>query len=361
VISSNLREQPDRGTILRAVTRAPYDVILERVPVPVVGPYQLGVVVRRIGICGTDLHVYVGDHPFVEYPVVMGHEAVGEVAEIGDDVRGFNVGDHVAIRPQVVCGACEMCDSHRENLCESLRVLGIHTTGASQEFIVVGPDQAIRLPSEMAFDLAVLVEPVAVAIHAVEMVRRPIQKALVLGAGTIGNLVGQVAALGGADVVVCDIAPVKLKVAEAVGLHGIDARAGDLNALVGHRLPGGPDFIAECVGSDQVIASAIRLAPRGATIVVVGVHSMPATIEVGLIQLRELIVRGSRMYVRADFDKAIELLEAGLINAAGLLSHHYQLGELPTAYREVVADRGSVMKAVIFADEYQGVGGHPKS
>lgn len=209
--------------IWQALTRAPGDVVLRRVTPPTVGPGQLGVDVRWIGICGSDLHVYLGHHPYTSYPVVQGHEVAGVVSEVGADVVGFAVGDRIALRPQLTCGTCALCRSEREHICESLRVMGFQAPGAGQERIAIEPAQAVRLPPEMTLDEAALVEPVAVAVHELGRVGRPFRRVLVLGAGPIGNLVGQVAADAGAEVLITDPTPHKLEVAAATGPRTIDA------------------------------------------------------------------------------------------------------------------------------------------
>ncbi|NCB36372.1 MAG: alcohol dehydrogenase, partial [Clostridia bacterium] len=151
----------------QAVMVSPGKIIFQNVPVPPVGDDQIKVRMKRIGVCGSDIHVYHGLHPYTSYPVVQGHEVSAIVEETGRNVTRLKAGDMVTIQPQVVCGTCYPCTHGLYNDCESLKVMGFQTTGMASEYFVTEADKALKLPKEMSPDEGAMIEPLAVAIHAV--------------------------------------------------------------------------------------------------------------------------------------------------------------------------------------------------
>ena len=133
-------------TMLQQVMTAPREIRFDRVPVPQPGPGQVLVKIKRIGICGSDIHVYHGKHPYTKYPVTQGHEVSGRIAAVGEGVTGFRVGQKVTIEPQVFCGKCHPCTHGKYNLCESLKVMGFQTTGTASEYFAVDQSKIDVLP-----------------------------------------------------------------------------------------------------------------------------------------------------------------------------------------------------------------------
>ena len=151
--------------MLQQVMTAPGVIEFNEVPVPEVKPCQVLVKIQKIGICGSDIHVYHGKHPFTKYPVTQGHEVSGEIAQIGQGVEGFSVGQKVTIQPQVVCGKCYPCRHGKYNLCEELKVMGFQTTGVASHYFAVDAQKVTPLPEDMSFDEGAMIEPLAVAVH----------------------------------------------------------------------------------------------------------------------------------------------------------------------------------------------------
>ena len=152
-------------TMLQQVMTAPGQIIFQEVPVPVPQKGQVLVRIMKIGICGSDIHVYHGKHPFTKYPITQGHEVSGEIAELGEGVIGLTVGQHVTIEPQVVCGHCHPCRHGKYNLCEELKVMGFQTTGTASTYFAVDAAKVTPLPDTMSFDEGAMIEPLAVAVH----------------------------------------------------------------------------------------------------------------------------------------------------------------------------------------------------
>jgi len=153
--------------MLQQVMTSPGTIEFKEVEKPSARPGQVLVRIIKIGVCGSDIHVWHGKHPFTTYPVTQGHEVSGEIAEVGDGVPRFKVGQKVTIQPQVVCGRCYPCRHGKYNLCEELRVMGFKTAGTASHFFAVDADKVTPLPDSMSFDEGAMIEPLAVAVHAI--------------------------------------------------------------------------------------------------------------------------------------------------------------------------------------------------
>ena len=179
-------------TMLQEVMAAPREIRFDRVPVPTAGPGQVLVKIKRIGICGSDIHVYHGKHPYTKYPVTQGHEVSGQVAALGEGVTQFQVGQRVTIEPQVYCGECYPCTHGKYNLCENLKVMGFQTTGTASEYFAVDASKVTALPAGMSYDEGAMLEPLAVTVHAARRAGDVAgKKVCVLGCGPIGILLVQ--------------------------------------------------------------------------------------------------------------------------------------------------------------------------
>jgi L-iditol 2-dehydrogenase len=316
----------------------PGEIIYQDVDVPAVGPDQIKVKMKRIGVCGSDIHVYHGKHPFTSYPVVQGHEVSAEVVEVGRNVAGFKPGDKVTIQPQVVCGECYPCTHGMYNDCEVLKVMGFQTTGMASEYFVTEAAKALKLPDNMNWDHGSMIEPLAVAVHAVRRYGDVKDKSvLVLGGGTIGSLVAQTAKAMGADkVLISEVSEYRLETAEKAGIETINPAQKDLRGAIHDFFgPDGADVIFECVGINETMNQAIEYARKGSYIVVVGVFGDLANMNAALIQDHELTLVGTAMYRVEDYKKAIELAEAGLIEFDSLITDHVPFKEYKKAYQMI--------------------------
>jgi L-iditol 2-dehydrogenase len=335
----------------QAVLVEPQKVIIHEVPKPVPGPGEVLIQVKRIGVCGSDIHAYYGKHPYISCPIVQGHEFAGRISEVGPDVRELKAGDDVTVRPQLVCGHCYPCRQGNYHICNSLKVIGCQAEGAAQEFLAVDQDLAVKLPPGMDYDTGALIEPVAVGAHAVGRLGSVEGKnILVLGAGPIGNLAAQVAGgLGAAAVAVSDLSDFRLEVARACGIpHTINPAVSDLAAEVQEVFaPDGPDAILECVGAEETVGQAISLARKGTDIVIVGVFGERPRVDIGLVQDKELRLIGTLMYKADDYRTAIDLVRSGRVRLDPLLTRHFPFDEYPEAYRFIERNRDRTMKVFI--------------
>lgn len=306
---------------------------------------------RRIGVCGSDIHVFHGTHPYTKYPVVQGHEVAGYVAEVGKSVEGFAVGDKVTFTPQVVCGDCYPCRAGTYNVCENLKVMGFQTGGAGQEYISLPQWNLFKLPDNVSLDHAAMIEPVAVAVHAVRRGGDVAgKKVMVLGAGTIGNLVGQVTKAFGAEaVLITDVSDYKLSKAAACDIDfAINTAHQDLEtALLRDLGPDRADLILECVGVQATVTQAVACARKGTTVVIVGVFGEEPAVNLGYVQDRELALIGTAMYLKADFERAIELVASGTMHMDELITHRFAFEEYLQAYLTIEESNGEYMKVMI--------------
>lgn len=203
------------NTMLQQVMTAPKAITFQTVPVPKPQAGEVLVKIKRIGVCGSDIHVYHGTHPFTSYPVTQGHEVSGEIVGLGSGVTGFTVGQKVTIEPQVYCGTCYLCTHGKYNLCENLKVMGFQTTGTASEYVAVDASKVTLLPDSISYDEGAMIEPLAVTVHAAR--RFPElegAKVAILGCGPIGILLAQACkALGAAAVLITDISDYRLELA----------------------------------------------------------------------------------------------------------------------------------------------------
>jgi L-iditol 2-dehydrogenase len=336
--------------MLQAVMTAPRKIEFHKVPKPAIKPSQVLIQVKKIGVCGSDIHVYHGLHPNTTYPVVQGHEVAGVIAELGERKQGFSQGDQVVFMPQVTCGTCYPCRHGMYHICDSLKVMGFQTGGAAQEFFAIDADKVLKVSHHVPSDQAAMVEPIAVAVHALSRSGDVKDKnVLVLGAGTIGNLVGQVSkALGARAVMITDVSAYKREQASHSGLDYAFDPAGDLNkAIIENFGPDRADLILECVGVQETITQAMSVARKGSTIIVVGVFGSIPQVNLGFVQDREISIIGTLMYQKQDYEIAIDLVTKGRLHLEGLISRHYPFLQYMDAYRDIDQAKGNMMKVMI--------------
>jgi L-iditol 2-dehydrogenase len=343
--------QEKRHRMRQARLVEPERVILEEVEKPEPGESQVLIKVKRIGICGSDIHAYYGKHPYISCPIVQGHEFSGEISDIGDKVEGLSEGDRVTVMPQLTCGMCYPCTHGNYNICNELKVIGCQADGAAREYIPVDHQLVVKLPKEMSFDYGALVEPVAVGVHAIRRLGDVSgMNLLVLGAGPIGNLTAQSAkGLGAKSLLITDISDYRLDVAKKCGIdHTLNVEQNILATTLDEVFgPDRADAILECVGIEDTIADAIRLARKGTDIIIVGVFGEKPTVDIGLVQDKELRMIGTLMYKAEDYRLALDLIRAGKISLEPLISRHFCFEDYPQAFSYIEQNRDKAMKVLI--------------
>jgi L-iditol 2-dehydrogenase len=337
--------------MLQAVMTGPGEIEFKEIPTPELANGEVLVQMKRIGVCGSDIHVYHGTHPFTSYPVVQGHEVSGRILKVGKDAKGFKKGDKVTIQPQVVCEKCRQCRTGRSHICDDLKVMGFQTTGTASDFFTVSARRVLKLPERMSWDHGAMVEPMAVGVHALTRSGDISgKKILVLGAGPIGNLTAQAAkGMGAVQVMITDISDYRIAVAEKCGIDFcVNVMSQDLTTELKKTFGlEKADLILECVGTNTTIDQAVANARKGTDIIVVGVFEEKTRVDLGLLQDRELRLIGTLMYQRPDFVKAIELIEAGSVLLDPLISDYFDFTDYSKAYLHIENNKEKSLKVFI--------------
>lgn len=341
--------------MLQQVMTNPKEITFNEVPVPEITADQVLVKIMKIGVCGSDIHVYHGKHPFTSYPVTQGHEVSGEIVKLGEKVTGFTVGQKVTIQPQVVCGKCYPCRHGKYNLCEELKVMGFQTTGTASEFFAVDAAKVTALPEDMSYDEGAMIEPLAVAVHAVKRAGDVKgMKIAVLGAGPIGILVAQTAkGLGAESVMITDVSDLRLKKAKECGVDFcINTKEKDFgDAMLENFGPDKADVIYDCAGNNITMGQAIKYARKGSTIILVAVFAGMAEIDLAVLNDHELDLNTSMMYRNEDYIDAISLVNEGKVVLKPLISKHFAFKDYKAAYEYIDSNRETTMKVIIDVQE----------
>jgi len=254
------------------VFNGPYNLNLVEHAVPSLKDDELLIKVGACGVCGTDFHIFKGEAP-AKSPVVIGHEYAGEIVDAGKNVKGFKPGDRVAINPNIHCGYCRFCRKGKINLCENLKALGVTIDGGIAQYSVVPVAQAYALPSNFSFETAAFAEPLSCCIHGIDQADIKLNDSVVIvGAGTIGLIMIQLAFLKGASkVIAVDISTEKLALARKLNTDytfDIEEETSLNNIL--DLTSGGGDIVIECVGNSSAVKTSFNLVKKGGTVVIFG-------------------------------------------------------------------------------------------
>lgn len=342
------------NTMIQQVMTAPKTIEYRNVPVPEPGENQVLVKVMKLGVCGSDIHVYHGTHPFTSYPVTQGHEMSAKVVTCGTGVTGFTEGQKVTIEPQVYCGACYPCLHGKYNLCEELKVMGFQTTGAASEYFVADASKVTPLPDHMTFNEGAMIEPLAVTVHAAKRFGDLHGKDVaILGAGTIGNLLAQsVKALGASRVLITDVSDYRLGLAKMAGADfAVNTQHKDFGEAMTESFgPDKADVIYDCAGNDITMGQAIKYARKGSIIILVAVFGKMANVDLAVLNDHELDLNTTMMYRHEDYTEAIRLVGEGKIQLKPLMSRHFSFDRYLEAYEYIDRSRETTMKVLIDID-----------
>jgi 2-desacetyl-2-hydroxyethyl bacteriochlorophyllide A dehydrogenase len=312
-------------------------------------PREASVLVKKVGICGTDFHAYRGTQPFFECPVILGHELGVEVVSVGENDLGLQVGARCAVEPYLHCGRCIACRRGKTNCCVNLKVLGVHIDGGMCERLTV-PIAKLRQSYTLSFEQLALVEPLSIGAHAVRRAGpEPGEVILIIGAGPIGLAVAQSLIPLGVEVIVMDISDQRLEFCRnnLKLRHYIDGRSGPLRELgrfLGQDLP---TIVFDCTGDKQSMQDAFNYVAHGGKLVFVGLFSGNLTFKDPDFHSREITLLSTRNATTEDFCRVIELMEAGEIDATPWISHRISARDFLDAFPQWAdVDRG-VLKAVV--------------
>jgi L-iditol 2-dehydrogenase/threonine 3-dehydrogenase len=314
-------------------------------------PNEVLLKIRRIGVCGSDIHVFHGEHPATPYPVVQGHEYSATIEAVGEAVKTAKVGQRATARPQLVCGKCGPCLRGQYNACKELRVQGFQAPGVAQEYFVVPEDRLIVFPDSMSFEHGAMIEPAAVGAHSTNRSSGLAGKNVVVsGAGTIGNLVAQFAkARGAKKVLITDISDFKLNKARECGIENT------LNILKTPFAEGilsafgteGYQVGFEAAGVQASLDVLIANVEKGGEVIILGVYARNPTENMYFVGEHELNLFGSMMYRHEDYQEAVKLISEGKIILDPLISKHFPFDQYLGAFKFIGESADKVMKVMV--------------
>jgi 4-hydroxyphenylpyruvate dioxygenase len=322
-----------------AMLTAPKQIHITSVPVPVPRYGEVRIKMKSVGICGSDIHLFSGHRPDLIYPKIIGHEGYGYVEMLGEGVKHLTLGDRVVIEPNYPCMKCEFCLQGRGNICPNKRIIGVLEQGCFAEYAVVPEPFAWRVPQTIMDDDAVVIEPTAVALHAIHTSSRayPGDTIAVVGLGAIGMLVTHIALQLGYRVVVTDSMPQKAAFAENLGAIISAPNQWETQDVVA---------IIECSGSADALSLAIEKAPRGAEIIVVGLAEKTSVFSEFQLARRGLSLVPSMIYDHPrDFKRTIQLIAAGKINPSKIISRRLTFSHVDEALE--IASQGLDTKVIM--------------
>lgn len=344
-----------KKTMTQAVMTGPDKIEFREVATPEPAEHEVLVHMAYVGVCGSDIHVAIGKHPYVDYPLVQGHEVSGRVVQVGAKVTDIAVGDLVTIEPQVFCGTCYPCTHGLYNICNNLKVMGFQTTGAASDYFAVDRKHIVKLPADMDLRYGAMIEPLSVGVRAVYKYGDITDKqVLVIGAGPIGNLVAQTAkALGASAVMISDVNEFRLQKARESGIdYPVNVAKESLDdAIVEHfGAERRADVIFECAGVQAAIDSAVKMARKGSDIIVVAVYEGTPQVDMAYVNEAELRLIGTARYNIDDFAVAIDLVGAGKIHLEGLITDEFAFTDYAKAYQKIADEPETAMKVLVHID-----------
>jgi L-iditol 2-dehydrogenase len=356
-----------------ALLYGPGEIRIENAPDPVPGPGEALVRIRAVGVCASDLHFFrhgeIGGWGF-DSPALLGHECAGEVVALGpgglrdadstEDHRRFVPGDRVAVEPTRPCGACDLCRTGHYNICRSLRFAGQPPDpGAFAEYVAAPLNRLFPLSPALSFTEGAMVEPVAVAVHAVKLAGvKPGHTVAILGAGAIGLSILQTArAVGAARVMVSEPIASRRRLAEQLGADlVVDPTGGRLEAAARAWSSNGAHAAFEASGDWGAPAEAARLVGNAGVLCLVGIPDQDTLcLPASVVRRREMTIRTVRRYCD-DFDDALALIASGSLNAAAYATHHFPLEETAGAFRMAVDHPADVVRAIVDLPPDSGAG-----
>ncbi|UUZ86004.1 zinc-binding alcohol dehydrogenase family protein [Paenibacillus sp. P26] len=322
---------------------------MKETEMPQRGEQEALIRIRRVGICGTDLHAYRGNQPYFVYPRILGHELAGEVVEIGANVQGLKAGDIVTVMPYLECGRCVACRSGKTNCCTQLSVLGVHQDGGMREYMAVPADHLLKTEG-LTLDQSAIVECFSIGAHAVRRAAvQPGEFALVIGAGPIGLGVMKFAHLAGAKVIALDINEERLEFCKnwAPAEYTVNAAKDPHKRL--EEITGGeyPTLVLDATGNAKSMENAFSYVSHGGRLVYVGLVKAELTFSDPDFHKKEMTLLSGRNATREDFERVIDAIRGGKVDTDAFITHRSAFDEMIGAYESWLKPETGVIKAIV--------------
>lgn len=337
--------------ILQQVVIAPGKIEMKEIDIPQPQKGQVLLKIKRIAICGSEIHVFHGKHPGIGYPITQGHEISAEIVKIGDEVEGFEIGQIVTIEPQEYCGKCYLCTHGKYHLCEELKVYGFQTIGTASEYFAIDASKVVVLPETMTLEEGALIEPLACTVRAAKQYENMNgAKVVILGCGPIGLLLAQTCkALGAKEILITDISDYRLQLAKQCGVeYTVNVKKENFEEIYYQTFgKDRADVFFDCAGTEMTISQAVKFARKGTKIIMVAVFEKPAPVDLAVVNDHELEIKGSLMYQHEDYADAIRLVKDKKIQLEALISKHFNFLDYQKAYEYIHDNYEYVMKVII--------------
>jgi L-iditol 2-dehydrogenase len=335
-----------------ALLQAPRKLALVERPKPVPGPGEVLIETAATAVCHTDLSIYVGEHPGVRYPVVMGHESTGVVDAVGEGVTGLEKGEHVIINPIIACGNCDQCSRGAGNLCRNAGLFGREIDGSLSQYVKLPSRYVHVLPPRLPLEAATLIETLATVRHAQHRVGvSTAESVVVLGMGTAGLLHARLAVLTGATpVIAVSRSRWKLDMAQRMGVHHaiqapVEKAIDEVKRLTGGR---GADVVIDAAGSAEALQAAMAMLRPGGRFAAFAVsHEMVRGFSMFPLYFGEISIIGSRALTPQDMNPSIQLIASGAVDVNGFISAKYPLSDAAAAFEEYERNPGRILRLVI--------------
>ncbi|TVY07793.1 zinc-binding alcohol dehydrogenase family protein [Paenibacillus cremeus] len=331
------------------VCEEPNRFLMKDTTIPVPSAGEALIRIKRVGICGTDIHAYRGNQPYFVYPRILGHELSAEIVEIGANEQGLKPGDIVTVMPYLECGTCIACRQGKTNCCTQMSVLGVHQDGGMREYMTVRADHL--LPTDgLTLDQSAIVECLSIGAHAVRRAAiTPGETALVIGAGPIGLGVMKYAKLSGAKVIALDMNQERLEFCkqwapadEVVNVTNEPLQA--IEAITGGDLP---TVVLDATGNAKSMESALQYVSHGGRLIYVGLVKADISFSDPEFHKREMTMMSSRNATREDFARVIDSIRDGKVDTGAFITHRAGFDEMIDTYEQWMNPQTGVIKAVV--------------
>jgi 2-desacetyl-2-hydroxyethyl bacteriochlorophyllide A dehydrogenase len=337
-----------------AIVTAPGKIEFQEKHLPGLNAKDVLVKVKAAAICGSDLHIYKGLHPSAALPVSIGHEASGEIIDIGSEVSKHKIGDRVTMEPVIICGKCEFCERGQYNFCTRISFQYRQGQGAFSPYYIVQEERAFKLPEHISFEEGALVEPLSVALHAVKKSSMALgQSCAVFGAGAIGLLVTMlIHQVASGKLFVSDINPFRLsKALEFGAAHSINSLEMDpVDYILKNTAQLGVDHSFEAVGLEVTLIQALHSLKKGGATTLLGIFEQPEVkLPANIFIQKEIKLIGSQGYCW-DFQDAITLLEQKVVDLKALITHRVDLEDLHRGFELLMNPQSQAIKVLVIME-----------
>ncbi len=332
-----------------ALFQGPGKITVEEIEKPSIQKGEALIKVSYAGICGTDVHIFAGQHPRARAPLVMSHEFSGTIEEMNAEQTQLKIGDRVVVIPLLPCGDCLVCREEKIHLCPDLRFIGIDRHGAFADYSKADIRRIVSIPDSLSLELAALAEPVAVAVHAVRKAQVSVgDKVVVMGGGPIGQMIAQVCLLSGASpVILSEIVPERIKFAQKMGLFTASSKEETIDKVRRLIRKEGADIVFEAVGIQSTYDYITEIVRPEGKIIAVGAASGPITVDFWKLFFSELNIMGIHVYDQISFEIAIQLLDEHSQLFQKFISQVIGYQDLQRVFQELAGGNAGMMKILV--------------